>query len=83
MRPGEAIALLERIIQLPGHEFWPDDLCLTTALFTQPIAGHRQVMDAYLVALAAEHGGVVATLDRGVAALARGTPGIVEVIFGQ
>jgi len=35
------------------------------------------------VALAAEHGGVVATLDRGVAALARGTPGIVEVIFGQ
>ena len=31
--------------------------------------GHRQVADAYLVALARKHHGHVATLDRGLAAL--------------
>ena len=30
---------------------------------------HRQVTDAYLVALARHHGGRVATLDKGLAAL--------------
>jgi uncharacterized protein len=33
------------------------------------VIGHRQVTDAYLVALARHHGGRVATLDRGLAAL--------------
>ena len=31
------------------------------------VIGHRQVTDAYLVALARHHGGRVATLDRGLA----------------
>lgn len=33
------------------------------------VIGHRQVTDAYLVALARHHGGRLATLDRGLAAL--------------
>ncbi len=33
------------------------------------VIGHRQVTDAYLVALARHHGGRVATLDKGLAAL--------------
>jgi predicted nucleic acid-binding protein len=33
------------------------------------VIGHRQVTDAYLVALARRHGGHVATLDAGLAAL--------------
>jgi predicted nucleic acid-binding protein len=35
------------------------------------LVGHRQVTDAYLLALCQRHGGLLATLDRGVAELAR------------
>jgi uncharacterized protein len=70
--PSEAVALLERIAQLPGHEFWPDDLPLRDAVASAILTGHRQVMDAYLLALATAHGGILATLDRAVITLARG-----------
>jgi hypothetical protein len=46
------------------------------------LRGHRQIMDAYLIALAAEHGGVLATLNRGAAALAP-DPKIVELVQDQ
>ena len=79
--PGEALALLERVARLPGHDFWPDDLPLRDAVEGKPaLAGHRQVVDAYLLALATSHGGVLATLDRAVAILARGGRGAVEII---
>ena len=68
--PRAALELLERIVALPGHEFWPDDLALGKAIGReQAIVGHRQVTDAYVVALAASHEGVVATLDRGMLAV--------------
>jgi predicted nucleic acid-binding protein len=44
------------------------------------LGGHRQVTKAYLLALASAHGGVLATLDRGAAALARGGQLAVELI---
>lgn len=69
--PPQALDLLERIAQLPGHEFWPDDLSLPIAIAGSRILGHRQVVDLYLLKLAASHGGVFATLDRGAAALAK------------
>ena len=63
--------LLARLRSLPSHHFWPDDLDLPTALVgLAPIVGHRQVSDAYLLALAIRHGGRLATFDRGIAALA-------------
>jgi toxin-antitoxin system PIN domain toxin len=68
--PPQALDLLGRIVQLPGHEFWPDDLSLPVAIAGSRILGHRQVVDLYLLKLAAEHGGMLATLDRGAAALA-------------
>ena len=78
--PADALALLGRIASLPGHEFWPDDLRLAEAIGAErPIAGHRQVTDAYLAALAAAHGGILATFDRGVLAL-RGASGVVELL---
>ena len=81
--PRAALELLERIVALPGHEFWPDDLTLHEAIDReQPIVGHRQVTDAYLIALAASHGGVVATLDRGMLAVAAGREGLVEIVEG-
>jgi uncharacterized protein len=80
--PVEALALLDTMAQLPGHEFWPDDLALRDAVAGLPtVTGHRQVTDAYLVALAVAHGGVLATLDRAVLALARGSHPVVEAIL--
>ena len=50
------------------HHFWPDDLPYSGEQLTGVI-GHRQVTDAYLTSLARHHGGTVATLDRGLAAI--------------
>jgi toxin-antitoxin system PIN domain toxin len=79
--PGAALLLLEQITSLPEHEFWPDDLPLNQALpREQMIVGHRQITDAYLIALAASRGGIVATLDRGMLALTAGREGVVEIL---
>jgi uncharacterized protein len=79
--PAQALQMLVRITRLAGHGFWPDDLPLAGAFPAGVMLGHhRQITDGYLVALAAAHDGVVATLDRGIVALARQWPGRVEVI---
>lgn len=46
--------------------FWPGDvsLCDEGRLRFQHVAGHRQLTDVYLLALAVEHGGRLATFDR-------------------
>jgi len=60
--------LLARVLALPNHEFWPDDLPVATALGPfSLLAGHRQVTDAYLLALAASKGGYLVTMDRKIA----------------
>ena len=64
--------LLDSISALPRHEFWPDDVSYLD-LPTTGIVGHRQVTDAYLVMLARQHGGSLATMDRGQAAVHAGT----------
>ena len=80
--PLEAMALLDRIAALPGHGFWPDDLSLAEAFGPEPLlASHRQVTDGYLLALAAAHGGILATLDRGIVPLARRYPDRLELIL--
>jgi toxin-antitoxin system PIN domain toxin len=60
--------LLRKLTAAPGHQFWPDDVPYRGE-YLLGVIGHRQVTDAYLVALAREHGGAVATFDRGLAAL--------------
>ncbi|MBZ5576590.1 MAG: PIN domain-containing protein [Acidobacteriia bacterium] len=68
--PADAAQLLAEITGLPEHGFWPDDLTFEQAMGRIPhLAGHRQVTDAYLAALATAHGGILATLDRGAATL--------------
>lgn len=71
--PLEALALLKEIVNLPGHQFWPDQLSLSDRATCADFAlgGHRQLTDAYLLALAMNRGGKLATLDRGVLALAK------------
>ena len=79
--PREALQLLRRIENLPGHEFWPDDINFSGASDNLPLVTHRQVTDGYLLALAAAHDGVLATLDRGIRALSRRAPDRVEIIL--
>ena len=72
--PTEAIMLLERNLRHPRHLFWPDDVALDeladAARGTAGLQGHRQVIDLYLLALAARHGGAIATFDAGLRSLA-------------
>ena len=52
----------------PRHRFWRDELDCS-AMSWSWMVGHRQVTDGYLAALARHHGGKLATLDRGLAAV--------------
>ena len=45
-----------------------------------PVAGHRQVTDAYLVGLAKDNRGKVATFDRGLLSLVVPPGSLVELV---
>lgn len=65
--PPSAVArALTAMRALPGHEFWPDSVSIADAsqVDASRLSSHAQVTDAYLLALAAAHGGRLATLDR-------------------
>ena len=83
--PVTAPLLLEKIVSLEEHAFWPDDLTLHQALRSGgTILGHNQVVDAYLLALAGSKGGIAATLDRGLYAFSGADPNRVELLkFGM
>lgn len=72
----DAIAALDAIRSQDWHVFWPDALAYDAAHLTGVI-GHRQVTDAYLVALARHNAATVATFDKGLAAL---HPGHVDLL---
>lgn len=70
--PREATALLRRIVELPGHVFWPDDAAAAdeeNQAFAR-VVGYRQVTDAHLLSLAIRRGGRLATFDAGIRDLA-------------
>ncbi|HET8942990.1 MAG TPA: TA system VapC family ribonuclease toxin [Rudaea sp.] len=69
-RDGVASATreLRKLAANARHCFWPDDLSYADVNW-HGVLGHKQVTDAYLVALARKHRGHLATLDRGLAAL--------------
>jgi hypothetical protein len=71
LSPAEAITLLAKNLVHPGHEFWSDSLQLPLALrgLEPQLQGYRQLTDAYLLALAHQHKGVLATFDRSLRAL--------------
>ena len=64
----DSIAVLEAIRVHVWHRFWPDSIPYEGSHLIG-VLGHRQVTDAYLVALAGLHGGRIVTFDRGLAAL--------------
>ncbi len=53
-----------------NHKFWPDDINLIApgALNWARLLGHRQITDAYLLALAVKHSGRMVSLDRRISA---------------
>lgn len=64
--PAEAIDLLSRARDTEHHTFWPCDVSVLDARVVDRsrLHGPRQVTDAYLLALAAQHEGRFATFDR-------------------
>ncbi len=66
--PAVALAVLKQMVAHPGHHFWADEVSMGDPDFSFPslLAGHRQVTDGYLLALAIRHNGVLATFDSGV-----------------
>ena len=71
LSPQNAVAVLAANLKLPGHRFWPDDISMEEALtpFGKRVFGHRQITDAYLLALATHHKGRLATMDEGIGSL--------------
>ncbi len=83
LSPAEALHLLQINLEHPRHEFWADSLSLSDAVkkLESRMRGHRQITDAYLVGLARHRKGRLATMDKGLAALAEAEDaGVVELI---
>ena len=70
--------MLGTIARMPGHHFWPDEFSLgeRTVFQNYALGGHRQIVDAYLLSLAARREGKLATFDKGILSLVQ--PGGVE-----
>lgn len=64
--PAIAADVVQQLRELPGHRFWPDDMSLVGSDRVDPaqLLTSAQVTDSYLLALAAENGGKLATFDR-------------------
>jgi len=66
--PQQAARVLEDMTKHPGHVFWEITPSLSTLGCPGDwVLGHRQVTDAYLLALAEHHQGTLATFDRRLA----------------
>ena len=65
---AEAIAALRTGLDQPDHEFWPDDISIVddTIFDHGYILGPNQITDVYLLALAKEMNGTLATFDRAI-----------------
>jgi uncharacterized protein len=73
--------LLNRLCDYEGHNFWADDVRLTSTLLPDASFTHRAVTDLYLVGLAVAHGGCLATLDGRIPVRAvRGGADAVEIV---
>jgi hypothetical protein len=63
--PGAAMALLDQLLDHPGHQLRPDeqDIATSPALRSPLILGHRQVTEVYLLGLAMRQGSALVTLQ--------------------
>ena len=70
--PERAVRLLAETCRGTDHVFWSDDISLLdpSRIDASRLHGHRQVTDAYLLALAVHHDGRLVTNDRRIAQVA-------------
>ena len=70
--PRDAVGVLATNTASKDHVFWPDELPLVEAVAFagSKLLGHQQVTDAYLLGLVLRRGGMLATLDERITALA-------------
>ncbi|MGH3544532.1 MAG: TA system VapC family ribonuclease toxin [Mycobacteriales bacterium] len=63
-----ALEMVSTIRSTRGHRWWPNEVDLIESPLVRraPVMSHRQVTDVHLAAVAAYHGGRLATLDQGV-----------------
>jgi toxin-antitoxin system PIN domain toxin len=73
---ANAMAILRAIKAWPGCTFWGDGPSYVE-IDWRGVIGHRQVTDAYLVALASARNARLASFDRGLAAL---RPEVVQLV---
>lgn len=66
--PSSALTLLAQAAATEHHEFWPCSVSLLdpAVVDSSRIHGHRQITDAYLLALATAHDGRLVTFDESV-----------------
>ena len=77
----DALTLLLKNLEHPDHLFWSADRDAASLTPMAPsLRGHQQVTDAYLLALAHHHGGLVATFDRGLGDLAAQLGAAIDVV---
>jgi len=69
--PRDALEVLSGSLQHPAHHFWTEDIGVTEALahFGRRLLGHQQITDAYLLGLAIQKKGRLATLDTSLSSL--------------
>ena len=72
--PSVTLVILRRFCAHSNHQFWGSGTTLRHALAADAVLTHNHITDIYLLALALQNGGKLATLDRGipVAALMHG-----------
>lgn len=64
----DAVERLRIFTATEQHTFWPDNVSLLddSRLHAPALHGHREITDAYLLALAVDRGGSLATFDTGI-----------------
>jgi uncharacterized protein len=69
--PRDALEVLSGSLQHPAHHFWTEDIGVTDALahFGRRLLGHQRITDAYLLGLAIQKKGRLATLDASLSSL--------------
>ena len=65
---ADAADRLRRFTEASNHRFWQDDVSLLDPrrVVAGKLTGHREITDAYLLALAVGRGGALATFDANV-----------------
>ena len=75
---SDAVSRLDKFVRSGDHVFWPDAVSIrdTSVVQTKHVAGHQQLTDVYLLALAVGQAGRLATFDRSIplASVAGATP---------